>query len=76
MSSMFTMVCCANSKVFKRIRSGIFDLCVYVFFLGRINIVRLQTLLNVDISYIETEVNEIVKDDKNLYLILGQIISK
>lgn len=43
---------------------------------GRINIVDLQTLLNIDISYIETKVSEIVKDDPNLCLILGQIISK
>lgn len=43
---------------------------------GRINIVELQSLLNVDISYIETKVSEIVKDDPNLCLILGQIISK
>lgn len=43
---------------------------------GRINIVALQTLLNVDISHIELRVGEIVKNDTNLHLILGQIISK
>ena len=43
---------------------------------GRINIVALQTLLNVDITYIEGRVSEIVKNDPNLFLILGQIISK
>ncbi len=43
---------------------------------GRINIVQLQALLNIDISYIENKVSEIVKDDSNLSLILGQIISK
>lgn len=43
---------------------------------GRINIVELQTLLNVDITYIELKVSEIVKDDPNLTLVLGQIISR
>ena len=43
---------------------------------GRVNIVALQSLLNVDISHVENRVNEIVKDDPNLFLILGQIISK
>ncbi|RNA34867.1 E3 UFM1- ligase 1 [Brachionus plicatilis] len=43
---------------------------------GRINIVELQTLLNIDISHIEAKVSEIVKGDPNLCLILGQIISK
>ena len=43
---------------------------------GRINIVQLQTLLNIDISHIESKVSDIVKNDSNLNLILGQIISK
>ncbi len=43
---------------------------------GRINIVKLQTLLNIDISHIEVKVADIVKNDPNLVLILGQIISK
>ena len=43
---------------------------------GRVNIVKLQTLLNVDICHIESKVSEIVKNDPNLTLILGQIISK
>jgi hypothetical protein len=43
---------------------------------GRINIVKLQTLLNIDICHIETKVSEIVRNDPNLTLILGQIISK
>jgi len=38
--------------------------------------VALQTILNVDISHIESKVNDIVKNDPNLNLILGQIISK
>ncbi|CAF0946717.1 unnamed protein product [Brachionus calyciflorus] len=43
---------------------------------GRINIVELQKLLNVDISHIESKVSEVVKNDPDLNLILGQIISK
>ena len=49
---------------------------LFVYILGRINIVQLQTLLNIDISHIESKANEIVKNDPNLNLILGQIISK
>lgn len=41
---------------------------------GRINLVELQQILNVDFSHVETKVNEIVRHDKNLTLILGQLI--
>ncbi|KAL3882423.1 hypothetical protein ACJMK2_028766 [Sinanodonta woodiana] len=43
---------------------------------GRINLVELQQELNVDFSHIETKVNEIVKHDRNLTLVLGQLIDK
>ena len=43
---------------------------------GRINQCELQTLLNIDISHIEKKVAEIVKNDPNLVMILGQMISK
>uniref|UniRef100_H2YV25 E3 UFM1-protein ligase 1 n=1 Tax=Ciona savignyi TaxID=51511 RepID=H2YV25_CIOSA len=41
---------------------------------GRINLVELQTALNVDFSHIEAKSNEMVKSDRNLQLIYGQII--
>lgn len=43
---------------------------------GRINQCDLQTLLNIDLSHIEKKVTEIVQNDMNLTIILGQIISK
>lgn len=43
---------------------------------GRINLVELQQALNVDLSHIETKVNELLRSDKNLTLILGQLIDK
>ncbi|CAL1533609.1 unnamed protein product [Lymnaea stagnalis] len=41
---------------------------------GRINLVDLQQLLNVDLSHIETKVNDMVKHDSHLSLVLGQLI--
>ncbi|XP_077976993.1 E3 UFM1-protein ligase 1-like isoform X2 [Glandiceps talaboti] len=43
---------------------------------GRINLVDLQQLLNVDFSHIETKANEIIKGDKGLNFILGQLIDR
>jgi len=43
---------------------------------GRVNLVDLQQSLNVDLSHIEAKVNELVKNDRSLTLILGQIISR
>ncbi|KAK7107301.1 E3 UFM1-protein ligase 1-like [Littorina saxatilis] len=41
---------------------------------GRINLVDLQQVLNVDFSHVEGKVNDMVKHDRNLTLILGQLI--
>ncbi|XP_005093191.2 E3 UFM1-protein ligase 1 [Aplysia californica] len=41
---------------------------------GRINLVELQQLLNVDYSHIEAKVNDMVKHDHHLVLVLGQLI--
>lgn len=71
MNCMFMKVALSKKKNFFQ------KLFYFLFiFLGRINIVQLQTLLNIDISHIESKANEIVKNDPNLNLILGQIISK
>jgi len=43
---------------------------------GRVNLVDLQQSLNVDLSHIEAKVNELVKNDRSLTLILGQLINK
>lgn len=43
---------------------------------GRINLVELQQVLNVDFSHVEAKVNEIVKHDHKLDLVLGQLIDK
>nr|XP_002122241.1 E3 UFM1-protein ligase 1 [Ciona intestinalis] len=41
---------------------------------GRINLVDLQQALNVDFSHVEAKSNELVKSDRNLQLIYGQMI--
>ncbi|XP_076076266.1 E3 UFM1-protein ligase 1-like [Mytilus galloprovincialis] len=41
---------------------------------GRINLVDLQQLLNVDFSHIESKASEIIKHEKNRSLVLGQLI--
>lgn len=43
---------------------------------GRVNLVDLQQAIKVDLSHIETKVNELMKADKNLTLILGQLIDR
>ena len=43
---------------------------------GRINLVELQQILNVDFRHIETKVGEMVKSDPGLVLVLGQIIDR
>jgi len=43
---------------------------------GRVNLVDLQQSLNIDLSHIEVKVNELVKNDRSLTLILGQLISR
>ncbi|KAL8584472.1 hypothetical protein ACOMHN_032090 [Nucella lapillus] len=41
---------------------------------GRINLVDLQQALNVDLSHVEAKVNDLVKHDPSLTLVLGQLI--
>jgi len=45
-------------------------------FTGRVDLTQLQQTLNVDYSHIETKVNELVRNDKNLTLVLGQLIDR
>ncbi|XP_054618055.1 E3 UFM1-protein ligase 1 [Dunckerocampus dactyliophorus] len=41
---------------------------------GRINIVELQQIVNVDWVHVETRANDIAKTDKSIQLVLGQLI--
>ncbi|XP_033740513.1 E3 UFM1-protein ligase 1-like [Pecten maximus] len=43
---------------------------------GRINLVELQQILNVDFRHVESQVNEMIKHDHNLLTVLGQLISR
>jgi len=43
---------------------------------GRMNLVELQAVLNLDLTHIEAKCNEIAKSDKNIHLTYGQLISK
>lgn len=43
---------------------------------GRVNLVDLQQALNVDFMHIESKVNDLLRSEKNLKLILGQLISR
>jgi len=42
---------------------------------GRINLIELQPLLNIDLSHIELKVDEIMKKDPQLQLVQGEIIT-
>ncbi|XP_069138905.1 E3 UFM1-protein ligase 1-like [Argopecten irradians] len=43
---------------------------------GRINLVELQQILNVDFRHVESQVNDIIKHDHTLMTVLGQLISR
>lgn len=43
---------------------------------GRINIVDLQHILNVDLTHIESKANDIVKSSRDIQLVLGQLIDE
>ncbi|KAG1953551.1 E3 UFM1-protein ligase 1 [Pimephales promelas] len=43
---------------------------------GRINVVDLQRIINVDLVHVESRASEIAKSDKSTQLILGQLIDK
>uniref|UniRef100_UPI00398EE0A2 E3 UFM1-protein ligase 1 isoform X2 n=1 Tax=Pristiophorus japonicus TaxID=55135 RepID=UPI00398EE0A2 len=43
---------------------------------GRINIVDLQHILNVDLTHIENKASDIVKSDRGIQLVLGQLIDE
>lgn len=45
-------------------------------FVGRLNIVDLVELLNVDMTRIEKAVEEVMADDPHLHLILGELITE
>ncbi|XP_056422121.1 E3 UFM1-protein ligase 1 [Hyla sarda] len=41
---------------------------------GRVNIVELQQVINVDLTHIESRANELVRVDNNVQLVLGQLV--
>ncbi|KAE8602866.1 hypothetical protein XENTR_v10014157 [Xenopus tropicalis] len=41
---------------------------------GRVNIVELQQVINVDLTHIESRANDLVKLDKDIQLVLGQLV--
>ncbi|KFO23831.1 E3 UFM1-protein ligase 1 [Fukomys damarensis] len=43
---------------------------------GRVNIVDLQQVINVDLTHIENRISDIVKSEKHVHLILGQLIDE
>ncbi|XP_019617876.1 PREDICTED: E3 UFM1-protein ligase 1-like [Branchiostoma belcheri] len=43
---------------------------------GRVNLVELQQLINIDLSHIENKASEVVRTDKDLELVLGQLIDR
>ncbi|KAH3726963.1 hypothetical protein DPMN_043975 [Dreissena polymorpha] len=45
-------------------------------FSGRINLVELSQVLNVDFSHVEGKATEVVYQDSSLSLVLGQLIHR
>ncbi|XP_051016993.1 E3 UFM1-protein ligase 1 [Acomys russatus] len=43
---------------------------------GRVNIVDLQQVINVDLTHIENRVSDIIKSEKNVQMVLGQLIDE
>lgn len=43
---------------------------------GRVNIVDLQQVINVDLTHIESRVSDIIKSEKHVQMVLGQLIDE
>ncbi|XP_051711401.1 E3 UFM1-protein ligase 1 isoform X2 [Oryctolagus cuniculus] len=43
---------------------------------GRVNIVDLQQVINVDLTHIENRISDIIKSEKHVQLVLGQLIDE
>ncbi|XP_028733817.1 E3 UFM1-protein ligase 1 [Peromyscus leucopus] len=43
---------------------------------GRVNIVDLQQVINVDLTHIENRISDIIKSEKNVQIVLGQLIDE
>ncbi|XP_062953087.1 E3 UFM1-protein ligase 1 [Cynocephalus volans] len=43
---------------------------------GRVNIVDLQQVINVDLTHIESRISDIIKSEKHVQLVLGQLIDE
>ncbi|KAL6034348.1 hypothetical protein STEG23_029734 [Scotinomys teguina] len=43
---------------------------------GRVNIVDLQQVINVDLSHIESRISDIIKSEKHVQIVLGQLIDE
>ncbi|XP_044530150.1 E3 UFM1-protein ligase 1 [Gracilinanus agilis] len=43
---------------------------------GRVNIVDLQQVINVDLTHIENRIGDIIKSEKNVQVVLGQLIDE
>lgn len=43
--------------------------------LGRVNIMELQPILNVDSNHIEKKVDDLIKKNKNIQLVEGELVA-
>merc|ERR1739838_410533 len=41
---------------------------------GRVSLVKLQQVLNIDFTHIESKANELIKSDRNIQMVYGQLI--
>ena len=48
----------------------------WIIFAGRINVVDLQSLLNVDFSEVERKCQEIANKEKHTHLVFGQLVNR
>ena len=48
----------------------------WIIFAGRINVVDLQALLNVDFSEVERKCQEIANKEKHTHLVFGQLVNR
>jgi len=80
MKSMFMEVSVENLDVVGHVSFNINNHFVLwlsnVLHLGRVNLVEVQQALNVDFTHVEAKANELVKADRNLQMIYGQIIQR
>ncbi len=65
-----------SCQIFGAIQTNIVILLLLLLLLGRVNIVELQPLLNVDLNHIQKKIDELCRKERSMQQIEGELIAK